>query len=316
MENPEAKYKQSKSKNSFYYMKWALLIVGIGVLTWGVYAYVTTIKSDNSNNSGAVLAINNQLGHIDDRTTGLDNLATYQDNKLNTLSDDTQRKFEETDSQITTLQNDLTDTQSKLTDTQNSLTDANTNITNLQNSLSDTQTNLDTVHSDVSTLQNDLADVKTDLSNKAEQTDLTALSKQVSELASGLQITPSISGNTISLLIKSDVAQTIAFDIEFRPTTDMPQLTGLDTSMQGLYGTPPVVLTVGTKSVSPDFRMTFSPTAGGGDGKYHLQKIIFITQGTALTAGSQIKTITFTTTGSYEVLITPVYVTGNSTGSW
>jgi hypothetical protein len=62
--------------------------------------------------------------------------------------------------------------------------------------------------------------------------------------------------------------------------------------------------------------MTFSPTAGGGDGKYHLQKIIFITQGTALTAGSQIKTITFTTTGSYEVLITPVYVTGNSTGSW
>jgi hypothetical protein len=134
----------------------------------------------------------------------------------------------------------------------------------------------------------------------------------VNGLAPGLQIVLSSTSSAITLTINSDVAQNIAFNIAFRPTSDMPTSSAtMDAALAVLYTAPPITLTAGS-SVRGDYTLYWN----AADGAYHVGQISFITTGTALTAGTNTRTITYTTTDNYEILVTPLFLTGTSTGSW
>ena len=75
-----------------------------------------------------------------------------------------------------------------------------------------------------------------------------------------------------------------------------------------------MALTAGS-SVRGDYMLYWNDTYKS----YDLGLISFITTETTLSAGSNTKTMTYTandSTATYEILITPLYETGTSTGSW
>jgi hypothetical protein len=89
----------------------------------------------------------------------------------------------------------------------------------------------------------------------------------------------------------------------------MPQLATMDTSLAALYSAPPVSLTAGS-SVRGDYTLYWDTS----NNMYDLGMINFLTNSTSLTAGLNTKTITYSTSGTYQILITPEYTIG--TGSW
>ena len=121
--------------------------------------------------------------------------------------------------------------------------------------------------------------------------------------------------SAIALSVTTDVAQTVAFRVEFRPTTEIELAdTTLEAALKTLYGaaTPTVALTTGSTSVRGDYNVYWKSATG----KYCLGSMVFTTAATSLTASTQTKTLTYAATGSFEIIITPVYVTGSPTGSW
>ena len=268
----------------------AILIASI--LNWFMVINLAAPKSDYASE---INRINNSMGHMDDSATSLDNFTNYQNTQINDLSDNTQAQFDEVNGSIT-------DTNNKITQTQNDLLGVEAKANNLQ-----TQTN------DLAAQSTQLGNQLTTVSQEGENNSnaLGTLSATVNGLPAGLQITPSVSSGTINLSINSGITQTIAFKLEFRPTSDVPQVATMDAALAALYNNPPVTLTAGS-SVRGDYTLYWNPS----DSLYHLGLITFITMGTSLTAGANTKSITYTTSGTYEILITPIYPTGTSTGSW
>ena len=256
---------------------------------------VINLAAPKSDYASEINRINNSMGHMDDSATSLDNFTNYQNTQINDLSDSTQTQFDEVNGSIT-------DTNNKITQTQNDLLGVEAKANNLQ-----TQTN------DLASQSTQLGNQLTTVSQEGENNSnaLGTLSATVNGLPAGLQITPSVSSGTINLSINSGIAQTIAFKLEFRPTSDVPQVATLDGALAALYNNPPVTLTAGSL-VRGDYTLYWNPS----DSLYHLGLITFITMGTSLTAGANTKSITYTTSGTYEILITPIYPTGTSIGSW
>jgi archaellum component FlaC len=227
----------------------------------------------------------------------------YQNTRIDDLTDNTQTQFDE-------VNNSLADTNNQIGQTQSDLAGVKTQANNLKTQTDNLQNQTNTLTTQSTQLTSQLATVKQTASNT--QTSLNTLTTKVNGLAPGLQIVPSSSSSTITLTINSDVAQTIAFDIEFRPTTDMPTSSAtMDAAMAALYTAPPVTLTAGS-SVRGDYTLYWNTT----DNTYHVGQVSFITMATSLSAGTNTKSITYSTSGTYEILITPVYPTGTSTGIW
>jgi uncharacterized phage infection (PIP) family protein YhgE len=217
--------------------------------------------------------------------------------------------------------NAIADANNKISQTQNGLAGVITQANNLQNQTNSLQSQTNSVQNQANSLQNQtnsLTSQTTQLNNQltnvsqtaaGTQTALTALTATVNSLPTGLQITPSVSSNNISLSINSSIAQTVAFEIVFVPTTDVPQSDTMDASLAALYAAPPVTLTAGS-SVRGDYTLYWNTS----DNLYHLGMINFLTNSTSLTTGINIKTITYSTSGTFQILITPEYTTG--TGLW
>ena len=275
---------------------WLVAIVAILVASLINWFMVTNLAEPKSVYAADINKINNSIGHENDSATSLNAFSSYQNTLISNLSDNTQSQFDD-------VNNSITDANNKINQTQTDLAGVQTQANNLK-----TQT--DNMATQATQLNNQLTTVSQTAANT--QTSLNTLTTKVNGLAPGLQIVPTSSSGTITLTIKSDVAQTVAFMVEFRPTTDMPTtMATMDTALTALYTTPPVTLTAGS-SVRGDYTLYWNST----DSTYHVGLISFITMGTSLIAGMNTKTITYNTTGTYEILITPVLPTGTSTGSW
>jgi hypothetical protein len=208
------------------------------------------------------------------------------------------------------VNNSIIDSNNKISQTQADLAGVKTQANNLKTQTDSLKTQTDALGTQATQLGSQLTTVsqKTDTT----KTSLDSLTTKVAGLAPGLQITPSWSSGYITLTINSDIAQTIAFKLDFRPTSDMPTAVNtMDAALATLYVAPPVALTAGS-AVRGDYTLFWSTS----DSTYHVGGISFITMGTALTAGANTKTISYSTSGSYEILIIPIYPTGTPTGSW
>ena len=282
---------------------WLVAIIAILIASLIAWFMVTNLAAPKSVYAADVNQINNSMSHVNDSTTSLNNFMSFENTKIADLSDNTQSQFDDVNSSITDATNQISQTQSDLAGIKTQANNLKTQTDNLQ-----TQTNTLTTQSTKLTSQ--LTNVSQTATNT--QTSLNTLTTLVNGLAPGLQIVPSATSSTITLEIDSDDAQIVAFNIVFRPTTDMPTSSAtMDAAMAILYAAPPVTLTAGS-SVRGDYTLYWNTT----DSTYYVGQISFITMGTSLTAGNNTKTITFATSGTYEILITPVYLTGTSAGSW
>jgi len=306
-------YTIKEKSNNVWLVALVAVLVG-SVLSWFmIYSLAASKSAFNSE----INKINNSLAHIGDANSSMVSFSGYQDNLLNSLSDSTQ-------SQFSNVNNAISDANKQISQTKTNLTAITTQVNSLQTQTSTLQTQTGTLQTQNNTLQTQSSNQATQLTQLNTQlttlnqtagntqTALTTLTAKVNGLPVGLQITPSVSSNTITLTINSSVAQAVTFDIEFRPTADFPTTKAtMDSALTALYTTPPVALTAGS-SVRGDYTLYWNTS----DSTYHLGVITFVTTRTSLSAGTNTKTITFTTTGSYEILITPEYPTGTSTGSW
>jgi len=312
---------------------WLPAVSAILVASLISWFMVTTLATPRSVDASQINRINNSMGHINDATTSLNAFTDYQNTRIDNLSDNTQGQFDDVNNSITDANNKISETQKDLAGVQNQSNDLQTHTDALQTQTDTVQTQADSLQTQADSLQTQVDSLQTQTNNLGTQstqintqlttvsqkadntkTALDTLTTKVNGLAGGLKITPSASSTAISLAIQSDTAQTIAFQIQFRPTTDISTTKAtMDAALAWLY-TPanvPVTLVAGS-SVRGDYTLYWNTS----DSLYHLGYITFITKGTSLSAGTNTKTITFSTTGSYEILVSPVYLTGTSTGSW
>ena len=288
---------------------WLVAFVAILVASLLSWFMLNDLATSKTIFNSEINKITNSLEHINDADSSAVSFTSYQDNLINNLSDNTQ-------SQFGSVNNAINDANTQISQTQTNLAVVNTQVNNLQTQANALQTQTGSLQAQTSTLATQSTQLNTQLTTASQtasstQTALAKLTASVASLPSGLQITPSVSSGAITLSINSSVAQTVAFDIEFRPTTDMPQLATMDASLAALYTAPPVVLTAGAP-VRGDYTLYWNTP----DSLYHLGTINFLTMGTSLVSGLNTKTITYVSSGSYQILITPEYVTGTSTGSW
>lgn len=287
---------------------WLIALIVILIASLISWFMVYEIAASKVLLNSEIVNVTNSLEHLNDANSNVVTYTSYQDNLINNLGDKTQSQFD-------SVTDSITDADNQISQTQTNLAVATTQISSLQTQANALQTQTNAVQTQTSGLATQTAQLNTQLSTVSQtatsaQTALTTLTTKVNNLPAGIQITPSVSSGTISLSINSSIAQTVAFEIEFRPTADMPQLATMDASLAALYASPPITLTAGS-SVRGDYTLYF-----GSDSLYHIGEITFLTMRTSLAAGTSTKTITFSTTGSYEILITPEFVTGTSTGSW
>jgi predicted DNA binding CopG/RHH family protein len=302
---------------------WLVAVIALLIASLINWFMLTNMAAPKSVYSSEAAKINNALEHLNDASASLTNFTSYEDTKIDNLSDDTQSQFDD-------VNNSIKDANTNIGQAQSDLTAIKSDATALKNEVdgsSGLSSQLTSVKSDTDTLKNEvdgsngLSSQLTTLSQTAAtQSALNTLSTKVSSLTPSLQIIPTWSSGYITLTINSDVAQTVAFQIVFRPvaTFSLPAgNTSMDTALATFYATPPIVLTAGSV-VRGDYTFYHSTSTG----VYNLGLISFITMGTSLSAGANTKTITYTTSSSYsyssgyEILITPVYLTGTSTGSW
>jgi CII-binding regulator of phage lambda lysogenization HflD len=281
---------------------WLIAIVTIIIASLINWFMVTNLAAPKSVYASDINKINNSMSHINDSTTSLNVFTDHQNTLIGNLADSTQTQFDEVNNSIVDTNNNLSQTESSLSQTQSDLS-----------SVKSQENNLKTQTDSLATQSNQLNSQLTTVNQKADntKTSLDTLTTKVSGLAPGIQIIPTMSSGTISLSIRSDIAQTVAFKLEFRPTTEMSQLATMDAALTALYTTPPVTVTAGS-SVRGDYTLYWNTS----DNLYHLGIISFITEGTSLSVGANSRTITVVTSGSFEILITPLYPTGTSTGSW
>ena len=282
---------------------WLVAFVAILIATLINWFMVTNLAAPKADYASEINKINNSVGHVNDSATSLTVFTDYQNTRIDNLNDTTQSQFDDVNSSIA-------DANNKIGQTQNDLTGVKTQANNLKTQTDSLQNQTNTLTTQSTKMTSQLTNVSQTATNT--QTSLNTLTTLVNGLATGLQIVPSSTSNTITLAINSDVAQTIAFNIEFRPTSDMSTSSAtIDAALAGLYATSPITLTAGL-SVRGDYTLYWD----AADGAYHVGQISFITTGTALNAGANTRTITYTATGTYEILVTPVYLTGTSTGTW
>jgi archaellum component FlaC len=281
---------------------WLAAIAIVLVTTLINWFLVTNLAAPKTVYAADINKINNSMSHVNDSTTSLNNFTNYENTRIDTLSDDTQNQFDD-------VNNSITDSNNKISQTQADLAGVKTQANNLKTQTDSLKTQTDTLGTQATQLGSQL----TTVSQKADtvKTALDSLTTKVNGLAPGIQITAVADSSTITLKINSDVAQTLAFHIEFRPTIDMPQSATTDDSLIALYITPPVTLSAGSQ-VRGDYTLYWDTT----DSLYHIGEISFTTMRTSLNAGANTKTITYTTSDTCEILITPIYPTGTSTGSW
>jgi peptidoglycan hydrolase CwlO-like protein len=289
------------------------LVAAAGVLAASLISFliVTNLAAPKSVYAADVSKIDNSVNHQNDATTSLNNFISFENNKIDNLSDDTQSQFDSTNGLIADANSSINQTQDDLSTVKTQVNNLKTQSDSLQNQATTLQAQTSGLATQATQLNTQLATVSQTATNT--QTALTKLTATVSGLPAGLQITPSANTNSITLNINSSAAQTIAFEIEFRPTTDMPtSVATMDAALSALYVSPPVTLTAGSSAVRGDYTLYWDTT----DSTYHVGQISFLTTGTALTVGLNSKTLNYVTSGQYEILITPVYITGTSTGSW
>jgi hypothetical protein len=291
MEN-RAGEKQSKGING-----WLILMVAIIIASIISWLLVTNLAAPKSDYAAEITRINNSLSHMKDSATSLDKFTGYQSSRIDDLTDSTQTKFDEIDGSFKEVDSKITTANNKINETQGNLTGLNTQVDAVATQTTQINSQLTTVTQEADTTK----------------TALDTLTTQVNNQTNGVQISPTESSGSITLNIKSDTSRTVAFQIVFRPTSDMPQTATMDSALSALYSAPPVTLTAGS-SVRGDYTLFWSTS----DSKYHLGQISFITMGTALTTGSQTKSISYTaSSGTYEVLVSVEYPTGAySTGTW
>jgi archaellum component FlaC len=282
---------------------WLVAFVAILIATLINWFMVTNLAASKTVYASEINKINNSVGHMNDSATSLTGFTDYQNTRIDELNDSTQSQFDDVNSSIADVNNKTGQVQNDLAGVKNQANNLKIQTDSLQN-----QTNTLTVQS--TQLTGQLTTVRQTASNT--QTSLDTLTTKVNGLAPGLQIVLSSTSSAITLTINSDVAQNIAFNIAFRPTSDMPTSSAtMDAALAVLYTAPPITLTAGS-SVRGDYTLYWN----AADGAYHVGQISFITTGTALTAGTNTRTITYTTTDNYEILVTPLFLTGTSTGSW
>ena len=282
------------------------IVLGAGAaISCGINSRLSPSKSDYQR---TVTGISNSLDHMHDLETGLSNLASAQGNKMNDLSDSAQDLGE----QIDGLGSKTDDIQSKVSSLQVKADDLNKQTSDLNNKLngqiSDVNQKIDVETSARQALNSTVNQINSSV---------TTLTSTVNGITGGIQIIPTILWNsgtsgTIDLAINSSYTQNIVFKVEFRATTDVAETSTMDTSLAALYGAPPVSLTAGS-SIRGDYTLFWNTS----DSKYHLGFVTFITGTTALATGTQTKDMTFNiSSGSYEILITPVFTTADLTSVW
>lgn len=276
------------------------------LITWGLITGLTTSKSVYA---ADINRIYNNIAHMKDSSASLDNFTGYQNSRIDSLTDFTQTHFDEVNNSISDANGRISDANKRIDDSNNKISQTQSDLAGVKAQADNLKTQTDTLTTQYNQLNNTLTTVSQTASDTKSALD--TLTSKVNSLAGGLQITPSVSSGSIDLAIQSDIAQTVAFRIDFRPTSDIPEAATMDAALAALYGTPPVTLTAGSV-VRGDYTLFWSTT----DSHYHLGLISFITMGTSLIAGTNTKTITYSTAGTYEILITPEYPTGTSTGSW
>ena len=203
----------------------ALIAILVGsVLSW---VMVYSLAASKSVFNAEINKINNSLAHMGDANSSMVSFTGYQDNLLNSLSDSMQSQFSNVNNAISDANKQISQTKTNLTAVTNQVNSLQTQIGTLQTQTGTLQTQSNTLQTQSSNQATQLTQLNTQLTTLNQtaantQTALTTLTAKVNALPAGLQITPSVSSNTITLTINSSVAQTVAFNIEFRPTTDFP----------------------------------------------------------------------------------------------
>ena len=306
-------------------------------ISWIMVTNVAAAKNDVSRN---VKQINNDIMHVKDMATGLNNYATHGNAKTEQLAESTQVQFEQTDVKINDvngradkLQTDLgglksrTDTiQTDVSSVRSDLAGVKTDVTNTKTRISVVETGVSSVNSRADTLESTVNTVKANADSLTQQeantqSTLSTLTSQVNGLSSGITInpalTPGTSGGTIGVDLRSPQSITMALKVVFRPTLETERTASIDTTYAGLKVNPPVALTADL-SLKPIYDLYLN-----SNNKYCIDSIYFITKGVALYPGVEsYKTLTFTATGDYEISVIPVFEaptlssSGNSVSTW
>jgi len=302
---------KNESKNKYGVSIWLTAIVAIIITSLVSWLMISNLAAPKTAYASDITRIDNSMNHITDSASSLNSFTDYQNTLISDLKDSTQTQFDD-------INNSITDTNNALDQAQ---TDTTASIAGVQNQVNGLKTQADALGTQTNQLGAQAAQLGTQLGNQittvsqkadSTKTSLDTLTAKVNGLAGGMRITPTVSGSTITLSISSDVAQSLAFNVEFRPTSDVPTtLATMDAALASLYATPPVTLVAGS-AIRGDYTLYWSTS----DTSYHVGTITFMTMRTSIAAGSNTKTMSFSFTGSYEILITPIYPTGTTTGSW
>lgn len=321
-----------KNFNGFSVVLITLLIVivcsAISVaLIYGLAAPKSSYRSE-------INVLINTIDHLKDGETTLNNLASNQNSVvnsnvqgINTLNANV-NKIQSNLSSVQAQANTLTTQSSQLSSQLNNVSQT---VTNQGNSIGTLNSNVAAITTSVSSLTTSVGGLNTSVGSlttsvSSLNTSVGSLTTTVKNMVSGLQLSPTISASSttggtgyITLALNSSTVQTVAFQIEFIPSAASNQLasgTTMDGILQNLYSSPPIQLNEGSSngtSVRGDYDVFWNGS------NYQVGEIIFVTQGTNLSIGTQTKTIYFTynpTAISYNVVITPVYESINtSTGA-
>jgi hypothetical protein len=258
--------------------KWLSVCMAIIVVCSLIsWAMVTGLAAPKSDYTDNIKRLDDSVSHIKDSVTGLDRLQTTQTN-------DNLNRFDDIDLAVSDVTDRIGQAETGVGDLKSQADNLNITVTGINSTVNSVKTDVDTL--------------------KAKRN-------------GAISVIPSYTDNsTITLSITTDTSQTVAFELEFRPTTEI-QLTDttLDAVLKTLYTASPqlVTLSAGSTSIRGDYNIYWK---GNTTNKYYLRNITFITPRTSLIAGTQTKTLNYTDVGAYEIIVSPIYITGASTGSW
>jgi prefoldin subunit 5 len=308
-------------QNRNRWLIWVLPVFTLAVCTLISWLLVTQLAPAKSDYDNELPTVNHDITHMQDRLTGLDNIASRQIETIAEMKDSTLQSIDNANHRLELLAGQIQETSAQTSGLQSDLGTLNDRTDLLESSADQLNSADQQINSAVTAADAKAASALTKIDTL--NTSVTKLNTAVQDFSAGLQIKPEISASSttagtgyVTLTIESDIAQIVAFKLEFRPPADsdvLPTGATMDQLLHTLYTTPPLVVHQATSSgklVRGDYQLFWD------DDEYHVGLIIFITEGAEIKAGSQTKKVYFKYTDddeSYDVLITPIVVTGETT---
>ena len=204
MATPENKWRWKGSGGASIWLAAIVSIIAAAAVSWIIVATLAMTKTEYAAGMEQVTKqVDNTVGHLKDSTASLDNFTSFQNARIDDLSENTQAKLDALNSSIDTTSGKVSQAQDDLAKVK-SQTDS---LTTQYNKLNDQITTVSQAKTTLDSLTSTTNDNKNKLDN---------LTTKVNGITSGIQIVPSYSSGTITLTIQSSLSQMLAFRVDFR----------------------------------------------------------------------------------------------------